>query len=69
MPSRNSRPRARSRTSRSWGRQDDIDRQLEQLGRSNAVDEDLAKLKAELGKGTKPAPELDPGAPAGETRQ
>ena len=48
---------------------DDIDRQLEQLARSNAVDEDLAKLKAELGQGTKPAPELDPGAPAGETRQ
>ena len=48
---------------------DDIDRQLEQVGRSNAVDEDLAKLKAELGQRTKPAPELDPGAPAGETRQ
>ena len=42
--------------------QDDIDRQLEQLGRSNAVDEDLAKLRAELGQGTSPAPQLDPGA-------
>ena len=49
--------------------QDDIERQLEQLGRSNAVDEDLAKLKAELGPGTGPAPELDPGAPPEETQQ
>ena len=49
--------------------QDDIDRQLEQLGRSNAVDEDLAKLKAELGQGTEAAPELDPGAPAEETQR
>ena len=48
---------------------DDIDRQLAQLGRSNAADEDLAKLTAEVGKGTKPARELDPGTPAEETRQ
>ena len=48
---------------------DDVDRQLDQLGRSNAVNEDLARLKAELGKGTKPSQELDPGAPAEETRQ
>src|SRR6516225_6984964 len=34
---------------------EDIDRQLEQLGRASAVDEDLAKLKAELGQSTKPA--------------
>ena len=47
--------------------QDDIDRQLEQLGRSDAVDEDLAKLRAELGRGAKPAPELDPATPAEET--
>jgi phage shock protein A len=49
--------------------QEDIDRQLEQLGRSSAVDEDLAKLKAELGQGTKPAPQLDSGAPAEETQR
>ena len=49
--------------------QDDIDRQLEQLGRSNAVDEDLAKLKAELGQGTSAAPQLDPGAPDEETER
>jgi len=46
--------------------QDDIDRQLEQLGRSDAVDEDLARLKAELGRGAKPAPELDAATPAEE---
>ena len=39
--------------------QDDIDRQLEQLGRGNAVDQDLAALRAELGPGTSPAPELE----------
>ena len=44
--------------------QDDIDRQLEQLGRSSAVDEDLAKLKAELAPGTAEAPRLEPGGPA-----
>ena len=31
--------------------QDDIDHQLEQLGRTSAVDDELAKLKAELGPG------------------
>jgi phage shock protein A len=46
--------------------QDDIDRQLDQLGRSSAVDDDLARLKAELGQGTKPAAQLESGAPAGE---
>ncbi|MBV9716022.1 MAG: PspA/IM30 family protein [Solirubrobacterales bacterium] len=49
--------------------QEDIDRQLEQLGRSSAVDEDLAKLKAELGQDAKPAPQLDAGAPAEETQR
>jgi phage shock protein A len=49
--------------------QEDIDRQLEQLGRSSAVDEDLAKLKAELGQGTEPAPQLDSGAPDEETQR
>ena len=49
--------------------QEDIDRQLEQLGRSSAVDEDLAKLKAELGRGGTPAPQLDSGAPLEETQR
>ena len=31
--------------------QDDIDQQLDQLGRTSAVDEELAKMKAELGAG------------------
>jgi len=48
--------------------QDDMDRQLEQLGRSNAVDEDLAKLKAELGQGRSDAPQLDSGAQAEEKK-
>ncbi len=48
--------------------QDDIDRQLEQLGRSSAVDEDLAKLKADLGQGASGAPQLDEAAPAEETK-
>ena len=48
---------------------DDIDRQFEQLARSNAVDEDLAKLKAEVGEGTKPARELDPGTPVEESQR
>lgn len=39
--------------------QDDIDRQLEQLGRGKAVDDDLAALRAELGPGTNPTPELE----------
>ena len=36
--------------------QDDIDRQLHQLSSKSAVDDDLAKMRAELGQGT-PAPE------------
>ena len=36
--------------------QDDIDRQLSQLTSQSAVDDDLARLKAELGQGT-PAPQ------------
>ena len=35
--------------------QDDIDHQLEQLGRTSAVDDELAKMKAELGAGGAPA--------------
>src|SRR6516165_12191195 len=35
--------------------QDDVDRQLDQLGTKSAVDDELAKLKAELEPGQKPA--------------
>jgi phage shock protein A len=38
------------------GGQDDIDRQLEQLGAGAQVDDELAKMKAELGSGDAPAP-------------
>jgi phage shock protein A len=37
------------------GGQDDIDRELAALGTGGAVDDELAKLKAELGPGTAPA--------------
>jgi len=36
--------------------QDDIDRQLDQLGAKSAVDDELAQLKAELGSGATPEP-------------
>src|ERR1700727_3976170 len=35
--------------------QDDIDRQLDQLGAKSAVDDELAQLKAEVGAGAQPA--------------
>jgi phage shock protein A len=41
--------------------QDDVDRQLEQLGAKSAVDDELANLKAELGSGTRQS-----ALPAGE---
>jgi len=41
----------------SAGGQDDIDRELAQLSASSGVDAELAKMKAELGPGTAPAPE------------
>src|ERR1700759_1727900 len=45
--------------------QDDIDHQLEQLGRTSAVDDELARMKAELGAGGSPA-QLEQGeGPAG----
>jgi phage shock protein A len=48
--------------------QDDIDRQLDQLDRKGAVDDEFAKMKAELGSGT-PAGQLKPGdSPAGEVK-
>ena len=47
---------------------DDIDRQLEQISSSSQVDDELAKMKAELGSGpaTPPPPQL--GSQAGEGR-
>ena len=48
-PSRSSPTPARSTTSPRRG--DDIDRQLSQIQQSGQVDDELAKLKAELGQG------------------
>ncbi len=48
---------------------DDLDRQLGELTSATQVDDDLAKMKAELGGGAAPAPELGAGdgpPPAGE---
>ena len=42
------------------GGQDDIDRQLHELTSQSVVDDDLARMKAELGQGA-PAPELGAG--------
>ena len=39
------------------GGEDDIDRQLKQLSSAPAVEDDLAKMKAELGQGA-PAPQI-----------
>ena len=43
---------------------DDLDRQLEQIGAGGAVDDELAKMKAELASGTPAAPALGEGTPA-----
>jgi len=40
---------------------DDIDRQLNQLGAGGQVDDELAKMKAELGSGATEKPALEPG--------
>ena len=48
--------------------QDDIDRELHQLTSQSAVDDDLAKLKAELGEGTPPQGELGAGSTPSEER-
>jgi phage shock protein A len=46
---------------------DDLDRQLEQIGAGGAVDDELAKMKAELAAGAPAAPALEAGdAPAQE---
>jgi phage shock protein A len=45
--------------------QDDLDRQLSQLTSSSGVDDDIARMKAELGQGSAPAPQaLESGDPA-----
>ncbi len=45
------------------GGQDDIDRQLHELSSKSVVDDELAKMRAELGSGAGPsAPQLDKGA-------
>ncbi len=49
--------------------QDDIDRQLHELTSQSGVDDDLARMKAELGTGSGPAPgELEPGSTPSEER-
>jgi phage shock protein A len=42
--------------------QDDIDRQLAQIGTTSQVDDDLAKMKAELAGGSTPPQQLEGGA-------
>jgi phage shock protein A len=50
------------------GGQDDIDRQLSQLSSGAAVDDELAKMKAELGQGSAaPKPQLEGGSSSGES--
>ena len=44
---------------------DDIDRQLSQISQSSQVDDELAKMKAELGQGSAPAAIEAPAAPPG----
>ena len=46
--------------------QDDIDRQLAELTSGSQVDDDLARLRAELGQGTPAAPALEQGEPTQE---
>jgi phage shock protein A len=46
------------------GSSDDIDRQLQQISQSGQVDDELAKMKAELGSGDEPAKQLEGESPA-----
>jgi phage shock protein A len=48
------------------GGQDDIDRELAQIGAGGQVDDELAKLKAELGSGGGEAPQLEQGEGQGK---
>jgi phage shock protein A len=45
---------------------DDIDRQLSQISQSSQVDDELAKMKAELGQGSAPAAIEAPAAPTAD---
>jgi phage shock protein A len=51
--------------------EDDIDRQLKELSSQPAVDDELAKMKSELGSGEGAAAQISSGesAPAGESGQ
>ena len=49
--------------------QDDIDRQLAELTSGSEVDDDLARMKAELGQGSQPSPALEEGRPADQQSQ
>jgi phage shock protein A len=49
--------------------EDDIDRQLKQLSSQPAVDDDLAKLKSELGQGAGDAPQIASGGGSGAAGQ
>jgi phage shock protein A len=49
--------------------EDDIDRQLKQLSSQPAVDDDLAKMKSELGQGAGETPQIASGGGAGEGGQ
>jgi phage shock protein A len=46
------------------GTSDDIDRQLQQISQSGQVDDELAKMKAELQSGGEPAKQLEGEPPA-----
>jgi phage shock protein A len=50
------------------GGEDDIDRQLKELTTTGAVDDELAKIKAEVGPGG-PSPALEPGEGAPSEEQ
>ncbi len=48
------------------GGQDDIDRELAQIGAGSQVDDELAKMKAELGSGGGDAPQIEKGEGEGK---
>jgi phage shock protein A len=49
--------------------QDDIDRQLAELTSGSEVEDDLARLKAEVGQGAPPTPTLEEGKAADQQAQ
>jgi phage shock protein A len=48
--------------------EDDIDRQLKELSSSSEVDDELARMKSELGGGSQPAGQLGAGGAAGQAQ-